>query len=290
MAISINGQTTVVGVFGDPVAHTASPPMHNAAFEQLGLNWVYLPFHVLPENLHSAVRALPALGIPGVNLTVPHKAAGFEAVDQVAPNARRLGVVNTIVVKNGRMEGYSTDGPGFSRGLEEDLGLALKGLRVVLLGTGGAGRAVAMQCAEEGVSELFLANRSSGKADRLAEQILDCFPNVKVEASSMTDLKLKKALAQANLVIQCTSVGLHAGDPCPVDPEWLKPPAAAIDLIYRPAVTPFLACAAGNGMKTANGLGMLLHQGALAFELWTEQAAPLEVMRQALKKAVYSNA
>ncbi len=289
MAYPIDGNTRIVGVFGDPVAHTASPAMHNAAFRHLGMNWVYLPFHVRPDNLAAAVRALPALGIPGVNLTVPHKAAGFRFVDEIAPSAQRLGVINTIQVVDGRLLGSSTDGPGFSRGLQEDLGLHLQGLRIVLLGTGGAGRAVAMQCAEEQAAGLFLANRSLDKAETLKGELLKHFPDFTVETSTTEDPRLQKALAKADLVIQCTSLGLHPGDGCPIQPSWLQPPAAAIDLIYRPAVTPFLEIAARNGMRAANGLGMLLHQGALALELWTGRPAPVTVMRDALQQAVYGN-
>jgi shikimate dehydrogenase len=276
----IDGETRVAGVFGDPIEHSASPQMHNAAFEHLGMNWCYLPFAVKPASLEAALRGVRDMNFVGVNLTVPHKIFALNLVDKVDPHAQQLGAVNTVHVVGGKLIGYNTDGYGLVMALREDFGFELKGRRVMILGAGGAGRAATIQCAMEGVGELFLVNRTLSKAQDLAHDVRNEFPRVAVTVGA-------PRAGVVDLLINATSLGLRADDPKPICCGQIRMFLRVFDMIYRPAETKLLAEARRAGCKTANGLNMLLHQGAKAFEIWTGKRAPVEVMRKALRKAVY---
>jgi shikimate dehydrogenase len=286
--MQIDGSTRIVGVFGFPVRHTASPPMHNAAFDHLGMNWRYLAFEVDPARLRGALRGICDLNFAGVNLTVPHKILAADIVDEMDKEARLLGAVNTVVVAGRELQGYNTDGHGLSRALREDFGMELRGRRVLILGAGGAGRAVAMQCARKGAAALFLANRTMSKAQAIVAEVRKAAPHAFTVALPLDSVHIAKHLDEVDLVINATSLGLRPTDPPPLNGfpprcKWLK----VYDTIYRPSETRLLELARKAGAKTANGLSMLLHQGARAFELWTGRRAPVAVMRRALHKAVY---
>lgn len=284
---SVDGSTRVVGVFGDPVEHTASPAMHNAAFETLGLNWIYVAFRVPPERLETALRGTAALGMPGVNLTVPLKEAALAIVDRLDPGARILGAVNTVVVdEGGELIGHNTDGPGFVRAVREDFGLELKGRRMAVVGVGGAGRAVALQSALEGVARLVLFNRSMQRAESVAGAVRALRGDVEVEVRPLDALGVANALEGIDLAVNGTSLGLREDDPSPIPAIALHEGLCVYDLVYRPAPTPLEREASKRGVRAANGLGMLLHQGALAFELWTGMEPPLAPMRDALRRTV----
>ena len=285
---AINATTRLCAVYGSPIAHSASPAMHNAAFAARGLNWRYLAFEVDPKNLRAAITGAQAMGFAGLNLTVPHKLLAVDMVDVLDDSAKKWGAVNTVKFETGsdghaRAVGFNTDAYAITRSLREDLNLKLRGAKVLLLGAGGAGRTAALKLAAEWVAELFLVNRTQSKAEEIAEEIKKQFPSVKVVVDYPK--------ANVDLILNATSLGLKADDPSPLDEKQfsLKQTRAVYDMIYRPAETKLLATAKAAGCKTANGLGMLLHQGAKAFEIWTGQTAPLDVMRSALEENVYGH-
>ena len=280
--------------------------MHNAGFASLGLNWRYLAFEVAPANLRAAIEGAKAMHFAGLNLTVPHKLLAMELVDALDVSAKVWGAVNTVrfegrtpdgewrplrEFKSGtpvevRTQGFNTDADALVNSLREDLDMELRGKKVLLLGIGGAGRTAALKLASEKVQELFLVNRTFSKILEVSQEIKKKFPSVLVLEGYPNHPK-----AEVDLVINATSLGLKAGDARPLDERQfsLKQTRAVYDMIYRPAETDLLAAAKKAGCKTANGLGMLLHQGAKAFEIWTGQAAPLEVMRRALEQNIYGH-
>lgn len=262
--------------------------MHNAAFDHLGLNWRYLAFDVHPDHLRDALRGICDLHFAGVNLTVPHKLLVFKMVDTMDKQAQLLGAVNTVLVKNRELMGFNTDGYGFKRAVREEFGMELRGRRVLILGAGGAGRALALQCAFEGAAAIFIVNRTQSKAVSVVADVRKLAPHTFTVAMPMEPQHIAKHLGEVDLVVNATSLGLRPGDPPPLAKfprqcKWLR----VYDTIYRPAETRFLAAARKAGAQTANGLSMLLHQGARSFEIWTGRRAPVAVMRRALHKAVY---
>ncbi len=268
---------------GSPIAHSASPAMHNAAFAALGLDWRYLAFEVAPENLRAAIEGAKAMGFAGLNLTVPHKLLAVDMVDVLDESAKVWGAVNTIRFDGKIATGFNTDADGLANSLREDLKLELRGAKALLLGAGGAGRTAALKLASENVAELFLVNRTQSKAEEIAIEIKKQFPSVKVAVGFPT--------ANVDLILNATSLGLKTEDASPLDEKLfsLKQTRAVYDMIYRPAETPLLKAARDAGCQTANGLGMLLHQGAKAFEIWTGKPAPLDVMRRALEQNIYGH-
>jgi shikimate dehydrogenase len=258
--------------------------MHNAAFAALGLDWCYVACEVDPKNLQAAIAGAQAMGWAGVNLTVPHKLLAVDMVDALDASAQRWGAVNTIRFNEQGTTGFNTDADAIITALRDDLRMELRGARVLLLGAGGAGRTAALKLASEAVAELFLVNRTQSKAEAIGAEIQKQFPAVKIS--------LGYPKSQIDLVLNATSLGLKAGDASPLAgaPFSLGQARAVYDMIYRPAETPLLQAARAAGCQTANGLGMLLHQGAKAFEIWTGRAAPLEVMRRALVENIYGPA
>jgi shikimate dehydrogenase len=292
----IDASTRYCAVFGHPIRHSASPAMHNPALAALGLNWRYLAFEVHPDNLRRAIDGAKAMKFIGLNLTVPHKLLALETMDALNDSAQRWGAVNTVRFEakgaDGqwqplhlfpeppdeiRAHGFNTDADAITRALREDLKFEPAGKSVLLLGAGGAGRVAALKLAQSGVSELHLLNRTISKAEALAGDLKGVRVNVGYPKNDI------------DLVLNATSLGLKVDDPLPFDPKSfsLSRARAAYDMIYRPAQTPFLRAATEAGCRTANGLGMLLYQGAKAFELWTGKTAPISIMREALMKNVY---
>lgn len=277
--------------------------MHNAALAELGLNWRYLAFDVPPARLGDAIAGARTLGFIGLNLTVPHKLLAVGLVDALDDSARSWGAVNTIrfeartrdgdwrgaaevrpeEIHATRACGFNTDADALVCSLAEDLGLTLAGAEVVVLGAGGAGRVAALRLAQEGAARLWLVNRTRAKAEAVAAEVRQRWPGVAVAVGH------PPAGAGVDLILNATSLGLQADDPPPLDPAAMQPAQAraAYDMIYRPAETPFLRAARGAGCRTANGLGMLLHQGARALEIWTGRPAPIATMRGALERSVY---
>lgn len=279
-----------LAVFGDPVAHSASPPMHNAALEKCNIPARYTRLHIRPEELAEAFRLLPEQGFIGANVTIPHKAAALPLMRQVDDHARRIGVVNTVVVEGNELVGFNTDGPGLVRAVRAEFGVDLRDLRVMVLGAGGgAGRAIAMQCAIENCERLVLVNRTLDKAREIAAELEPMLsgprvsgPVARLDVIPWEDTELRFQLSHTDLVINCTSVGMKRTDPSPLPSSLLEPHLMVYDTIYTASRTKLMQAADEAGARSANGLSMLLHQGALAFEIWFNREAPLDVMRAAL--------
>ncbi|OIP37172.1 shikimate dehydrogenase [Candidatus Desantisbacteria bacterium CG2_30_40_21] len=271
----INGQTKVVGIIGDPVKHSLSPQMHNVAFKHLNLDFVYIPFHVKPESVGEAIKGMRALAMVGLNVTVPHKIEVMKYLDEVSPDAKAIGAVNTIFFKDNKCIGDNTDGRGFIRALIEDEGIIIAGKSVVILGAGGSARAIGHSLIKDGVGRLIFCNRTVSKA----ESIAGSFQSMGISVAGMGIIDSRDEIAQADMIINTTSIGMKQGDPLLINPEWIRKRQIVYDIIYSPPETLLLQAAKARGARVMNGLGMLIHQGALAFEIWTGCPAPVEVMR-----------
>jgi shikimate dehydrogenase len=280
-----------LAVLGDPVAHSASPPMHNAALEKCGIDARYTRLRVRAEELAEAMSLIRRAGFIGVNCTIPHKFAVLALMDRVDEHAQRIGVVNTVLVDGDELVGFNTDGPGLVRALRSEFAVDLRDLRVMVLGAGGgAGRAIAMQCGIEGCERLVLVNRTFEKALSLVAELEPMFqgprvfgPVRRLEAIPLDETLLRFQLEHTDLVINCTPLGLKRSDPSPLPAAILQPHLLVYDTVYAAAPTRLLIAAEEAGARGANGISMLLHQGALAFEIWFNRPAPLEVMSSALR-------
>ncbi|MEE9181492.1 MAG: shikimate dehydrogenase [candidate division NC10 bacterium] len=282
--MSITGKTTVCVLLGDPVAHSASPRMQNAAFAALGLDWVYIPWAVHPKALPEALGALRGIeNFGGANVTIPHKEAALEAMDELNSEARSIGAVNTIVPREGVLVGHNTDGEGFVTSLREEAGEDPRGKRVGLVGTGGGAKAVAYALARAAVAELCLFSRSEDRARSVLSHLRNLSRNIEVLALGLQQIQPDR-LRRMDILINATPVGMEPSDPPLFDYGVLPDHLLVCDLIYRPPETPLLASARMRGCRILNGAGMLLYQGVRAFELWTGQKAPVLAMRQALTR------
>ncbi len=269
----IRGSTRLAGVIGWPVDHSLSPAIHNAAFAALGMDWVYVPLAVPPPRLAVAIRGLLALGFAGANVTMPHKTEAAEIVDACSDDARLLRAVNTIVVGADELSGHNTDALGFERFLREDAGFDPAGRSALVFGAGGAARACALALTRGGVASLAVAVRETSKADDLRAVVKDQSTAVRV-----IDLDRASEVRGVDLIVNATPLGVH-GEALPLPP--LGPGVVAVDLLYRPSATPFQTAAREAGGVMFGGLGLLLRQAAISFELWTGQAPPLPVMSAA---------
>jgi shikimate dehydrogenase len=273
-----------LAVLGHPVAHSRSPQMHNPALAEAGLSGSYVRIDLRPEEFSEAMTVLPQLGFLGANVTIPYKAAAFAAVSTMSEVAKRCGAVNTLAFTPAGIAGHNTDAPGLRRALHEAFGVELADQRILILGAGGgAGQAAAVQCAMDGCRRLVLVNRTLAKAEHLAAELGDLLPGQgRLLALSTDEGSFAREIADVDLIINASSVGMKESDPELVPAQLWKPDHLVYDMIYAPPRTRLLQEAAAAGARTANGLGMLLWQGALAFEYWFRQAAPIEVMRRGL--------
>jgi len=277
--MKISGKTKVCAIIGDPVEHSLSPLMHNAAFKELKLNMVYVAFTVTRSELKDAIIGARILGFRGLNVTMPHKNAVMKYLDETDSTAKSIGAVNTILNDEGRLVGFNTDGIGAMRALKEN-GVSLDGKKLLLLGAGGAGRAIASQAAQE-VEELVVLNRTSGKAERLAEVLRKKFGE-KVRGGAFSPDFLKEEMKDADILVNATSVGMHPDvNRSLVLGTLLRPDLCIMDIIYSPLETKLVTDAKAVGAKVVSGLEMLIYQGAVSFEIWTNQPAPVEVMKEA---------
>jgi len=275
----ISGKTRVCGVIGDPIEHTLSPIMHNAAFKALKLDFAFLAFKVKAADVEKAVSGMRALGIHGLNVTMPHKSAVINYLDEVDQAAKAIGSVNTILNKDGRLFGFNTDGVGALQALREN-GVELRGKKVLLLGAGGAARAIAYTLARE-ADELVILNRTAKQAAELANLLKQTFDR-KVVADALSPNAIKDTLQDSDVLINATSVGMKPNaNQTPVAFEWLRPDLAVMDIVYNPVETKLAKDAKAAGAKVVSGFEMLIYQGATSFEIWTGHSAPVEVMRHA---------
>jgi shikimate dehydrogenase len=278
------GGLDVYAVLGFPVGHSLSPPMHNAAFKDLGLSAVYVPYEVEPGMLKKELEVMAAAGVRGANVTVPLKEEAFAAMDFLDESAELYRAVNTVSFGEEGLAGASTDGVGFLRGFEEAFGRGLRGLKVLVLGAGGAGRSVALACAQAGAASIRIYNRTEARADTLCEELNSQWPDLSVETVAGGD-SLRDASLASDAVLQCTSLGLHEGDADILGAEGFRGGHVVYDLIYS-RKTPILQAARSAGAEAASGLGMLVHQGVKSFEIWTGKTPSAEVMRAAVEKAM----
>ena len=275
----ISGKTRVCGVIGDPIEHTLSPIMHNAAFEALKLDYVFLAFKVKPAEVGNAISGMRALTIHGLNVTMPHKNAVIKYLDEVDPAGKAIASANTILNKDGRLLGFNTDGIGALNALEQN-GVEPRGKKVLLLGAGGAAKAIAYTLSQE-VDELIILNRTPKPATELANLLKQKFKK-KINADELSPSAVKDNLADSDVLINATSVGMNPNaNQTPVAPEWLKPDLAVMDIVYNPLETKLAKDAKAVGAKVVSGVEMLIYQGAASFEIWTACKAPVEVMRKA---------
>jgi shikimate dehydrogenase len=278
-----------LGIFGDPVAHSLSPQIQNAALKASEIDMQYGRFQISPDELGEALKLIRALDFVGGNVTAPHKIAACAFVHEVDDNARQIGAVNTIKLEKAKLRGYNTDGKGFARAIRQEFAVDLRDLRVMLVGVGGAARAIAFQCAKENCERLVIADRTFEKGQQLAEQLRDYFagprvlgPVARLQAIPWEESSIRFQIAHLDLIVNATPLGLNRSDPSPIPGRLLAPHLMIYDTVYGDSRTAFVSAAVEAGARAANGLAMLVHQGALAFEIWFEREAPIEVMRRAL--------
>jgi shikimate dehydrogenase len=279
-----------LGVFGDPVAHSLSPQMQNAALKRCKIGGQYARFHIRANELRSALRFLRELDFIGVNLTVPHKIAGFAQIDEADERANRTGAVNTIRLRDKKLIGSNTDGEGFLRAIRSEFSVDIRDLRVMVIGAGGGtGHAIAWQCALESCERLVLVNRTGDKAKALADRLGSFFagprvlgPVARLEAVPWDEAALRAQLAHVDLIVNATPLGMNPSDPSPIPTRLLAPHHMVFDVVYGPTRTSFLRAADQAGARGVNGLSMLLHQGALSFSIWFDREAPIDAMHAAL--------
>lgn len=279
-----------LGVFGNPVAHSLSPQMQNAALKHCKIGMQYARFHIRANELRSALRFLRELDFIGINLTVPHKIAAFKQIDEADEHASRTGAVNTIRLRDKKLIGSNTDGEGFLRAIRTEFSVDVRDLRVMLIGAGGGtGHAIAWQCALENCERLVLVNRTLEKAMALAERLRSFFagprvlgPVARLEAVPWDEAALRAQLQDVDLIVNATPLGMNPSDATPVPTRLLAPHHMVFDAVYGPSKTSLLRAADEAGARGANGLSMLLHQGALSFSIWCDRDAPIDVMRAAL--------
>lgn len=282
--MNISGKTKLIGIFGDPVSHSLSPRMHNAAYEAMGLDLCYVPLHVKPDNLASATEGLRSMQFLGANVTVPHKVAVVELMDEVSESAARVGAINTIVNDQGRLTGHNTDGAGFIRALEEEVSTPYAETAAVIFGAGGAARSIAVALAEQGVGYITIVNRTTERAEGLKQLLKRSLPTVRVSVMTPHD-DLADLISTSKLAVNATSVGLE-GDlkSAPLWVDRLTKDHVVCDIVYRAQEkNPLLVAARNKGATTLGGLGMLLHQGAISIQLWTGSDPPIDVMRRSIE-------
>lgn len=268
----------LLGVIGDPIIHSKSPVMHNAALKVLGIPGSYVPLHIKPEGLEGAIQAVRSLGFRGINVTIPHKVEVMKYLDHIDEGAARVGAVNTIVNNNGVLTGYNTDGIGYVRSLKEEACPVLNGKKIVVLGAGGAARGIIHALTAEHPDQISVVNRTASKAIELAQEW-----GALADIQGFSEAEAKEVVASADVLINTTSVGMHPNiADLPVPKEWIPEGIVVSDLIYNPLETALLHTSSDKGCIIHGGLGMFVNQGAYALEYWTGLAAPVEIMKEAV--------
>jgi len=251
-------------VIGDPIVHSKSPEMHNSWFQELNIDAAYLPLHVIPEQLEQAVKSLKLLGASGWNVTIPHKETIIPFLDELDETAKKMGAVNTVVRQSdGKLKGYNTDGSGFVHSLEEQVGTEHRKKKVLLIGAGGASRGIAFALKQFGYQDITITNRTVAKAQTIIDELGD--------GRAISLGEATESLKDFGIIIQATSAGLKSDFSLPISLDKLIPGAIVADIVYNPLMTPFLEDAKKNGAVIVNGLGMFVHQGAIAFKYWLDE-------------------
>lgn len=280
--MNITSRTKVIGILGYPIEQSLSPSMHNFAFEALGLDFCYLPFEVKPEDLRTAIRAMVSLNMAGANITIPHKEKVIKYLDELSVEAESTRAVNTILVKEGKLIGYNTDGLGFLYSLVNDACEKPGNKNILILGAGGAARGIAVQLAKEKPKKLIIANRGYARAKRLTAFLDKQFPKVIFEAVSLSDIR--KCFPSVDILINTTSIGMDKKNQLLVPSELISSSLLVCDIIYNPRETKLLKEARLRGARTLNGVGMFVYQGSLSFKIWTGQEAPVSKMREIVEE------
>jgi shikimate dehydrogenase len=292
-SVTITAHTKFCAVIGHPVEHSFSPPMQNAAIQALGLPWAFLAFNVKPENLGSAIVGAAALGIIGMNVTIPHKETVVTHLDELDELAEAIGAVNTIHFTEGKAKGYNTDGYGFTQSVLSDGELEMAGATVLILGAGGAARGMAAGAAAEGARKVILANRTRSKAEKIADELGRAFPTVQWEVVQASAPSLANAAGRSQIIGNATSLGMKPGDALPIPAEALQPGQVVFDSVYvstdpgaPPGETALLKAAKAAGCIPVTGLGMLARQGALSLSIWSGMEPDEDLMLSMLIKHV----
>lgn len=281
--MSVKATTHIYGIFGHPVKHSLSPNMHNSAFQKLGLDSVYVAFDIDPENIGDATAAIRTMGIKGINITIPHKQTIIPHLDEVSPDARLTGAVNTVKNENGKLTGFNTDVGGFLRAIREDLGFVPEGKTLFLVGAGGAARAVMSGCCMNGIARVYITDLLPEKAASLAQDFQENFQDIEIEAVLFEDKEtIARDLSTTDILVNASPAGMDGEGKPDVPLGSLNKDAVVYDLVYKPAETNLLVEVRELGHKASGGLSMLLYQGAESFEIWTGETAPVDVMRKAL--------
>jgi shikimate dehydrogenase len=285
----ISGKTIICGIIGDPIEHSMSPLMHNTAFKTLGLDYAYVPFKVKSLELRKAIEGIRGMNLRGVNVTIPHKVAVMPLLDRIDPLAEKIGAINTIVNDDGILTGYNTDAAGFLQTLHER-GIELAEKRVLLLGAGGAARAIGNILAAEKVKLIVLNRRQElSWAEDLARRLVQSY-GADVEVGELTNENLKKAISDVDILVNATSLGMSPdNDQTPVPADLFPANITVFDIIYNPLPTRLLQEAKAAGARTIDGLEMLVQQGAVSFEKWTGIKAPVDVMRKSVERLLLQN-
>lgn len=281
----IKGSTRLISLLGDPVNHSLSPYMHNLSFENLGLDYAYMAFEIKKEKIKDAVDAMKTLNVRGFNVTMPYKEKIIDLLDEVDNQAKIIGSVNTVLNSKGKLLGYNTDGKGFVKALEEKK-IDFKLKKVLILGSGGAAKSIAIQLALEGVKEIIIANRTIEKANIIVNIIKEHVKDVKINSINLNENKLKSEIINTDILVNTTSIGMREGflDSPIKETKILHKDLFVADIIYKPQKTKLLSQAQERGCNTMNGLNMLIFQGALAFKIWTGKDMPNEVIDKILNK------
>lgn len=278
-----------LAIFGYPLGHTLSPVMHNAAAQALGLPYRFTAYEVHPDRYEEAVRGAAAMGFAGFCVTIPHKVATFGLMDELSEDARLMGAVNMVTFEEGgRLKGHNTDGAGWLRSLEEETGVSPEGKRCLLLGAGGAARAIAIKLAQTGAAHVEIRNRTAEKAAALAREVKSHFQDVEIQGGGLD--ALESAARGRDIIVNTTSLGMSGEAAreaaCPLPEEFIPPESICADAVYNPLDTPFLKAARRKGARAVSGVGWLLHQGALGWELWTGTQMPVEYVREKMLEAL----
>ena len=277
----ITSNTKLTALLGYPVKQSLSALMHNTAFGHLNLDYIYIPFDIEQKDLQTTVAGLKTLNFTGFNLTMPHKQEIIQYLDEISKEAKLIGAVNTVVKEKGRLIGYNTDGKGYIASLKEEK-IPVKNQKVVMVGSGGAAKSIAIQLAMEGVEEILLLNRTIKPAEEIADTIIENISGCHVKAREFNQSNLQKVLEKANILINCTPLGMYSMKDSSIveDERILRKDLVVSDLVYNPEETKLLRQGKNRGCKTINGLGMLIWQGALAFKVWTGEDMPVDVVRE----------